>query len=93
MQKIYRNIKSFNILSAALSLLFGGIFTSFSAIKTGLPILSVISGVMVGLSLGLFYLGAQWDNKTNVNMIFGLLATVTSAVSISLALLAVQGII
>lgn len=91
MQNSCKNIKSFNILSAALCLFAGGICTCVPALKTGMPIWSALAGGMVGTSLGLTYLGMQWENKNLINTVLGVLVALISAVSVSVSLLAIQG--
>lgn len=84
-------IPNLNIVSAALCIFTTGLATCVPAIKTGAIFWTVAAGIMVGFGLALAYLGAQWDQKTKVNLIIGVGAGLVSSGVVIATLISVQG--
>lgn len=83
--------RNINLLSAALCIIVGGLPSCVSSVKTGWPLFAILAGCMVGMGVGLAYLGARWDKKTTANTMWGLLAAVVVAGGVTATLMAVQG--
>ncbi|MFW0107540.1 hypothetical protein ACN08Z_00210 [Rothia sp. P7181] len=96
MRNLYNAICRFDtqrvrILSLSIILSFNGLFLLIPSVKTGLPIIAVISGLMIGTGLGLCYLAVQWDKKTTTNIVLSVFIASSSTAVISLLFLATQG--